>query len=60
MGTAGRGTAGRISSTMEPGLNVYPKILRCEVQGVKGPLKEGEAEKAAAFAGEFMTEAAKS
>ena len=45
---------------MEPARNVYPKILRCEVQGAKGPLKEGEAEKAAAFAGEFMTEAAKS
>jgi hypothetical protein len=34
-------------------LNVFPKVLRCEVQGAKGPLKEGEAEKAALFAREF-------
>jgi flavodoxin len=31
------------------GLNVYSETLRCEVQGMKGPLKDGELEKAAAF-----------
>ncbi len=34
-------------------LNVFPKTLRLEVQGAKGPLKEGEAGKAALFAREF-------
>jgi flavodoxin len=51
------GAVGRMrEKAQELGLNVYPKILRCEVQGMKGPLKEGEAEKAAAFAKEFMAE----
>ncbi len=36
------------------GLNVYVKALRCEVQAMKGPLKEHEAEKAAAFAKELI------
>jgi flavodoxin len=35
------------------GLNTYEKTLRCEVQGMKGPLKDGQLEKAAAFAKEF-------
>jgi flavodoxin len=35
------------------GLNVYDKTLRCEVSDMKGPLKEGELEKAAAFARDF-------
>jgi len=35
------------------GLNVYPKTLRCEVKGMKGPLKDGEKEKVAAFIDEF-------
>jgi flavodoxin len=35
------------------GLNVYEKTLRCEVQGMKGPLKDGAVDKAAAFAKEF-------
>ena len=37
------------------GLNVYPKTLRCEVAGLKGPLKDSELEKAASFAREFMS-----
>ena len=36
------------------GLHVLPKTLRCQVQGAKGPLQEGEAEKAAQFAREFV------
>jgi flavodoxin len=32
------------------GLNVHPETLRCEVAGMKGPLKEGELDKARAFA----------
>jgi hypothetical protein len=35
------------------GLNVYPKTLRCEVKGMKGPLKDGEKEKVATFIDEF-------
>ncbi len=35
------------------GLNVFEKTLRCEVQGMKGPLKDGAVDKAAAFAKEF-------
>lgn len=38
------------------GLNVYPKTLRCEVAGLKGPLGEKELEKAASFAKEFAAE----
>lgn len=36
------------------GLNVYPNTLRCEVTGMKGPLKEKELENAAAFAKAFV------
>lgn len=36
------------------GLNVYPEVLRCQVKEMRGPLKEGEAEKAAQFAREFV------
>ena len=32
------------------GLNVHPEALRCEVAGMKGPLKDGELDKARAFA----------
>ena len=35
-------------------LNVFPQTLRCLVQGAKGPLQDGEAEKAAQFAREFV------
>jgi flavodoxin len=35
------------------GLNVYDRTLRCEVSDMKGPLKEGELEKAALFARDF-------
>jgi len=37
------------------GLNVYPKTLRCEVQGAKGPLGNDEQEKAASFTREFVS-----
>jgi hypothetical protein len=37
------------------GLNVYLKTLRCEVQGMKGPLKDRELDKAASFAGEVVS-----
>ena len=36
------------------GLHVYDKVLRCEVQGMKGPLAKNEEENAAAFAKEFV------
>jgi flavodoxin len=36
-------------------LNVYPKILRCEVKDLKGPLAENELDKAAAFVREFVS-----
>ncbi|MBN1224314.1 MAG: hypothetical protein JXB23_13790 [Candidatus Aminicenantes bacterium] len=39
----------------DQGLNVYAETLRCEVQGMKGPLGEKELEKAAAFAKEFVS-----
>ena len=37
------------------GLNVYAKTLRCEVQGMKGPLADNELEKAAFFTKEFLS-----
>ena len=38
------------------GLNIYAEALRCEVQsGMKGPLKDGETGKAAAFAKKFIS-----
>jgi flavodoxin len=39
----------------ELGLNAYANTLRCEVVGMKGPLKDGELEKAAAFADDFIS-----
>jgi len=36
------------------GLKVYPKTLRCEVKGMKGPLGEQEQERASSFAKEFL------
>jgi len=44
------GAAGRLQArAKELGLNVYPDVLRCEVQGAKGPLKGGELEKITGF-----------
>jgi flavodoxin len=41
---------------MKLGLNIYAETLRCEVQGgLKGPLKDGELDKAAAFAKKFVS-----
>jgi hypothetical protein len=36
------------------GLNVHPETLRCEVAGMKGPLKDGELDKARAFAARLL------
>ena len=36
------------------GLNVHPDALRCEVSGMKGPLKDGELYKARAFAASVL------
>lgn len=50
------GAAGILHTVAEArGLNVYPKTLRCEVTGLKGPLREKELEKAASFAKEFVS-----
>jgi flavodoxin len=50
------GAAGILHELAETqGLNVYSKTLRCEVTGLKGPLKDNELEKAAAFAKEFSS-----
>jgi len=38
----------------EQKLNVYPETLRCEVNGAKGPLVEGCAEKVAEFTKKFV------
>ncbi len=41
---------------MQLGLNVYAETLRCEVTaGMKGPLKDGELDKASAFARKFIS-----
>lgn len=49
------GAAGIMEKTAkDQGLNVYPKTLRCEVQGLNGPLKEHEQEKAASWAKELI------
>ena len=40
----------------DQGLNVYEKTLRCEIVGMKGPLREHELEKAARFAHQFVEE----
>jgi len=51
------GAAGILHEVAEAqGLNVYSKTLRCEVQGMKGPLKDNELEKAASFAKEVVSE----
>ena len=48
------GAAGRMQERAKAlGLNVYEKTLRAEVKDSKGPLTDGQAEKAAAFATEF-------
>ncbi len=48
------GAAGLLQAKAEAfGLNVYPKTLRCEVKGMKGPLKDSGKEKVAAFIDEF-------
>lgn len=50
------GAAGILHKVAETqGLNVYSKTLRCEVAGLKGPLKDSELEKAASFAKEFVS-----
>jgi flavodoxin len=50
------GAAGIMQKTANDlGLNVYAKTLRCEVAGMKGPLKEGELAKAAAFVGDLIS-----
>ncbi len=49
------GAAGIMQAkAMSLGLAVYPETLRCEVAGMKGPLKDGESEKAATFARKFV------
>jgi flavodoxin len=49
------GAAGIMQSVAKDlGLNVYENTLRCEVAGSKGPLKDKEKDKAAAFAKAFM------
>ena len=54
------GAAGRMQELAQKlGLNVFAKTLRCLVQGAKGPLQEGELEKAAQFAREFVAAAEK-
>jgi menaquinone-dependent protoporphyrinogen IX oxidase len=37
------------------GLNVYSKTLRCEVQGMKGPLADNETENALLFTKDFLS-----
>ncbi|UCG82844.1 MAG: hypothetical protein JSW38_11780 [Dehalococcoidia bacterium] len=50
------GAAGKmLKLAQEQRLNVYTETLRCEVLGAKGPLVEGQLEKAAAFAEEFLS-----
>jgi len=50
------GAAGILQQTAKSlGLNVYSDALRCEVQGMKGPLKDKELEKAAAFTNNFLS-----
>jgi flavodoxin I len=54
------GAAGRLAAkAKELGLNVFPKTLRCEVRGLKGPLKDGELDKIAAFVKELVAAAGK-
>ena len=50
------GAAGMLeSAARDQGLEVYSKTLRCEVQGLNGPLKDHEQNKAADFAKEFLS-----
>jgi len=50
------GAAGMMHKAVKAqGLNAYSEILRCEVQEYKGPLRDKELEKAAAFAGDFLS-----
>jgi menaquinone-dependent protoporphyrinogen IX oxidase len=50
------GAAGILQQTAKSlGLNVYSETLRCEVQGMKGPLKEKELEKAVVFTNNFLS-----
>ncbi|MGD1009505.1 MAG: flavodoxin domain-containing protein [Candidatus Aminicenantales bacterium] len=49
------GASGKMQKVAkELGLNVYPTTLRCEVQGMKGPLGNDGQEKAASFTREFV------
>jgi flavodoxin len=49
------GAAGRLAEKAKRlGLNVYAQVLRCEVKEMKGPLKEDEPEKIAAFIRELL------
>jgi flavodoxin len=49
------GAAGKLAArAKELGLSVFPQTLRCEVQGMKGPLKEGEMDKVARFVNDFF------
>lgn len=48
------GAAGRLAARAgKLGLNVHAQVLRCEVKEAKGPLKDGEPEKIAAFVKEL-------
>lgn len=50
------GAAGILhKAAKEQGLNVYENTLRCEVAGMKGPLKDKEKDKAASFTKEFIS-----
>jgi flavodoxin len=54
------GAAGILhKAATELGLNVHPATLRCEVAGMKGPLKDREIEKAAAFVAGIVAASAK-
>ena len=39
----------------DSGLRVFTKVLRCEVGAMRGPLKDGEQQRAAEFAREFLS-----
>jgi hypothetical protein len=50
------GAAGMLlAGAQRLGLHVFPITLRCQVREWKGPLKEKEPERAARFAGEFIS-----
>jgi hypothetical protein len=49
------GAAGILARTASQlGLNVQAQTLRCQVQGLKGPLAEGELAKVAPFVKAFV------